>query len=754
MTLITGKIRTDGNGGFVDTEGRTIQLKGINLDGGSKFPREPCFPSHRPVKSKDSLFFDGDNVSFVGRPFPVDQAADHFKRIKALGYNVVRYIITWEAIEHEGPGIYDDEFISYTVEILKIIQKIGGLYIIIDPHQDVWSRYTGGDGAPMWTLYAAGFDPKCFHKTEAAVVENYFPEDPDKYPKMLWPTNYKRLVAGTMFVLFFAGKVFAPKAIINGVNIQEFLQTHFIDSIAYFVEKVFKSDPSLFEETILGIETINEPNSGFLGTPKITEVPKEQNLRVGTCPTILQALKLGMGFPQNVDEYVISVTGPKKTGTKHIDPEGTIAWLENPFYDEAYEFKRDEEWQLGRCIWAQHGVWDIEKQKELADNYFSTDPNSGELVDEDVFINRFFVDYFKLFKNAVRKIVPDTIIFMQPPPLQIPPNLKGTELLDDNVVFCPHYYDGMSLMFKSWNRKYNVNTLGIMRHRYSHPMFGMVFGEGNIRKCFREQLSDMKKECKEYLGENISVIFTEIGMPFDMDHKKAYENDDFSSQTSALDALGFALEGSNLSHTWWCYTAENCHKWGDRFNCEDFSFWSRDDDFGSSLLGSKTFQSLEKPTKNVAHAGEETVILPGSSSASELNYKFSDGSGPRRLAHTQILNGLRAANATIRPYSLGINGTFVSAEFDLKKVAYTLKIVGFKNKSLSTRIYLPKWHYPPDSFSIEQSSGAIQYDENLEVLEWSHEAGEQAITIRCINSNLENEENWSGILMKYFPCWE
>lgn len=92
--------------------------------------------------------------------------------------------------------------------------------MIMDPHQDVWSRYSGGSGAPYWTFIAAGMDPKRFSVTEAALVHNTFP-NPTEFPKMIWSTNYDRLAVATMFILFFAGKHFAPKAIINGQNIQD-----------------------------------------------------------------------------------------------------------------------------------------------------------------------------------------------------------------------------------------------------------------------------------------------------------------------------------------------------------------------------------------------------------------------------------------------------------------------------------------------------------------------------------------------------
>lgn len=746
MSLLKGKIRTH-KGSFVDELGRIIQLKGINLDGGSKYPQTPYYPSHKPVKGNEGLFFDGDHVSFVGRPFPLDEAPEHIKRIKSLGYNSIRYIFTWEAIEHEGPGKYDEQFIDYTIEVLKIIDEIGGLYVYLDPHQDVWSRHSGGDGAPMWTLYAAGFDPKTFDKTEAAVLQNYFPHDPKAYPKMLWTTNYKRLVAGSMFTLFFAGKSFAPKAIINGVNIQDYLQDHFIASVGYLVQRIKDAAPKLFEKTIIGVETMNEPNPGYIGTPEIDKIPDNQNLRLGTCPTMFQSVKLGVGIPTEVDEYKISVFGPKKTGTKLIDPDGTIAWLTSDEFDKHYGFKRSSVWKLGECIWAQHGVWDVETTTLLEPDYFATDPSTGAKVDEDYFINNYYIDYYKKFRKAVRDILPDTFIFLQSPPLQIPPRLIGTDLIDSNTVFCPHYYDGMSLMFKTWNKKYNVDTLGIMRGRYSNPVFGIVLGEANIRKSFKNQLLEMSLESQDNLGKDVPVMFTEIGMPFDMDDKKAYNDDDFSSQTSALDALGFALEGNNLSHSWWCYTSDNCHKWGDRFNNEDFSFWSKDDDLdASTLVGSKTLSinqkkklAFQEHSASVTDFDSDTGTLTGSSSALRSQYGTTYSSSSDKPSH----EGLRAIDSIIRPYPLALNGTFLDADFDLQQVKYTLKLNGKDVSQSSTRIYLPHWHFPSGDIDIDITSGSVTIDEELEVLEWSHLGGEQTIVIKNLNVK-EAEQGWSS----------
>ena len=84
-------------------------------------------------------FFDGDNVSFVNRPFSLDDAATHFTRLRAWGYNTIRYVFTWEAIEHEGPGKYDEAWIEHTISILRKAKEYG-FYIFMDPHQDVVCR--------------------------------------------------------------------------------------------------------------------------------------------------------------------------------------------------------------------------------------------------------------------------------------------------------------------------------------------------------------------------------------------------------------------------------------------------------------------------------------------------------------------------------------------------------------------------------------------------------------------------------------
>ena len=79
---------------------RVLTLRGVNLGSDAKNPTKPFMPSH----IKDGLF-DADDVSFVGAPFPLKDADEHLGRIKGYGFNVVRFVFSWEALEHSGPYV-------------------------------------------------------------------------------------------------------------------------------------------------------------------------------------------------------------------------------------------------------------------------------------------------------------------------------------------------------------------------------------------------------------------------------------------------------------------------------------------------------------------------------------------------------------------------------------------------------------------------------------------------------------------------
>jgi hypothetical protein len=101
-----------------------------------------------------------------------------------------------------------------------------------------------------------------------------------------------------------------------------------------------------------------------------------------------------------------------------------------------------------------------------------------------------------------------------------------------------------------------VDVIGVLRGKYLTPAFGVKIGETAIRNCLRDQLKFLRDESLNYMGDH-PLLFTEIGIPYDMDDKQAYQTGDYSSQISAMDANHFALEGSTSNgFTLWVYVTQ------------------------------------------------------------------------------------------------------------------------------------------------------------------------------------------------------
>ncbi|KPI44339.1 putative glycosyl hydrolase [Cyphellophora attinorum] len=687
-----------------DSDGREVTFRGINVDAGCKLPRHPIQTSH----DRDN-FFD-PKVSFVDRPYNEEEAHVHFARLKRWGYNVIRYIFTWEALEHEGPGIYDHDFIAHTVKILRIAKSYG-FYVFMDPHQDVWSRFTGGSGSPLWTLHACGLDPEKFHSTQAAVVHNTWSDVTD-FPKMLWPTNYTRLATETTFTLFFAGRDFAPNAIIDGKNIQDYLTDHYVDACVELAKGIHAAG-DLEDVCVIGWETLNEPHRGLVGWEDLNVLPDDLKMRKGTMPTPWQSLLTGSGRAIEIDVYDFGSFGPHKTGTELVDPQDTSAWAD-PAIDDRYSWKRDLNWKLGQCLWAQVGVWEPSQDQLLLPNYFSKIPRTGEKADYDLFTNTHYMEHFRKYRDAIRGVHKDAVILMEGPVLEIPPKIKDTKDDDKRLIYASHYYDGVTLLNKHWNKFWNFDIVGFMRGKYSSPAFAVKIGETNIRNCLRDQLAYLQKEAVEMTGQH-PFLFTEIGIPYDMDDSYAYRTGDFSSQVAALDANHFALEGSGANgFTLWTYAGHNNHQWGENWNGEDLSIFCEDDTV---------------PTRTSISASSATEAAGQVATNSSTNTKSP---------------GLRAAEAFIRPSPHLTVGDVLSYGFDLRNCIFTFTLTTERpcTDDLCTEVFLPEFHFPAEKTHVEVSGGkwAIELrdvqGESMQMLKWWHGEGEQKIKVTGVRRKL------------------
>ncbi|KAI0628818.1 glycoside hydrolase [Trametes polyzona] len=737
---------------FVDNAGRTVLLRGINLSGADKAP------VGQQSQQLDGFWEAGETgeESFIGRPLNLDDgSADvHLARLKGWGYNMLRYVVTWEALEHAGPGKYDFEFMEYTVRVLRKCKEYG-FRVYMDPHQDIWSRFSGGSGAPYWTLLACGINPRNFTATQAAILHPEYPTpadaNPADLPAMIWSTNYGRLASQTLFTLFFAGREFAPKCIIDGQNIQDYLQSHFIAAFARLADRI-RAAGDLLDECVLGWDSMNEPYEGFCGYPDLNTVPTKQTstLKKGSFPTPAQSLRLGMGQAQTVDNWKFTTMGPKRDGTVTIDPQGQKMWAdpdtEHDGVHPKWGWRRDAGWKLGTCVWALHGVWDVETGAVLIPDYFRYRADGQEVV----FIDDFWRPHWHDFATRMRQYHPEAILFVAPPVFVPPPEISE-DYLKGRCCLSTHYYDGLTLITRHWNW-FNADALGILRGKYSTMLPAIKIGERAIRKSLQEQLGYLQADAK-VLGAYPTII-GEIGIPYDMDGKKAYgwtdggkHKGDFSSQQKALDASMNAADGPNaLNYTIWNYCPDNSHAWGDGWNMEDLSVWSPDDlrpttqyrmqKGDAHLLGqhkhdrSRTPSAASSLSLNTiapeSPASDATVVPPPRVPASQPFAHWDN-------AFDFLTDGARAVKAFCRPFPTAIVGVPADIQFDVSKAEFKLTVrvrpedaprregLGLgpalssrpDEAELPTEIYVPLVHYASDKLlsdpQREQSPDSSHY---------------------------------------------
>jgi Glycoside hydrolase family 5 C-terminal domain/Cellulase (glycosyl hydrolase family 5) len=545
---------------FVDDQGCRHLLRGVNLGGDCKVPY-PDGGTHHPSDFSDHL-----SVSFIGRPFPLAEAGEHFARLKAWGFNCLRLLTSWEAVEHAGPGRYDQAYLDYFAELCRLAGDYG-FYVFIDFHQDVWSRMTGGDGAPGWVFEAVGLDFTKFHAADAAHVMQYKYDfarggrQDDNYPAMSWSQNYRYPANGIMWTLFFAGATYCPEFRIGGRNAQDYLQGHYLGAMAAVAERI-KDLPN-----VIGFDSLNEPGSGYVGL-KLSHRPVAPDLddpapaRPGLAWSPLDGLAVARGLMREIPFLAIDFSQMKvvPVRTERLNPNRVPIWL------------------AGRAC-----------PFEAAGAYRLTDAGI-EVLDEDFFACRdgrrldiaedFMGAFFTRVARRIRAINPAWLLFAE----LDPGSGHGRNFpadTPDGTVNAGHWYDVVTLVTKLF-----------LYPNWYNPFSGkMLEGAAAIEGAYSEQLGRIKAAAATLNGgSGAPTVIGEFGIPFDLAGGSAYREwaagehgaEPWARHILALDLMYNALDSLLIGSTQWNYTASNRNDpaIGDGWNQEDLSIFSRDQQIG------------------------------------------------------------------------------------------------------------------------------------------------------------------------------
>ena len=146
LSLLHAEPDEENGGRIVDAEGRTVLLRGVNVNAFVEYWKSTDFPITFPFTEADADV------------------------MQAIGWSAVRLLLSWSRVE-PAPGQYDEAYLDQIAAAVRTLAR-RGIYSIIDLHQDAWNATLaarpdetcapnaepafGWDGAPEWATLDGG----------------------------------------------------------------------------------------------------------------------------------------------------------------------------------------------------------------------------------------------------------------------------------------------------------------------------------------------------------------------------------------------------------------------------------------------------------------------------------------------------------------------------------------------------------------------------------------------------------------------
>lgn len=119
---------------LVDAEGRVVVLHGINAR----------------VQGLFDVTFDDGRTPLQDIP---ELTLEDTRRMRQMGFDLLRLPVSWSGIEplDRAPPEYSEAYLDTLASVIDLCEQ-AGLHVLIDFHQDAYSKEIGEDGAPLWAI--------------------------------------------------------------------------------------------------------------------------------------------------------------------------------------------------------------------------------------------------------------------------------------------------------------------------------------------------------------------------------------------------------------------------------------------------------------------------------------------------------------------------------------------------------------------------------------------------------------------------
>ena len=564
-----------------DDYGRYVQLHGVNVSGSTKVPATT------------------DPVSYVGKPFSLEDADLYFDLLSDLGFNAIRLLVIWEAIEPEARGVYDEDYLDFIEGIVERADA-HGIYVLMDMHQDIFSRHllvkyndrpryhdesgawvepepgslesmllalvpdeTGaytervaGDGAPRWVIETClpekNLDSPNWgtfrvlggltSETLAQMVEligQFFPAGTG-------PTT------STPWIAEFASRLPPPFALDESTDMMPWTNWGLNSALSSDVQRCYAS---LFAgDTLYPGRTVDGTNLKDYLQGAYADAWVQVARRVGPYPNVIGydimneplgafitlaavSLFFSTGMADGAEDFLVQLLGPE-LGPQIFAMLTAFGLLPPDASPETVK------------AWGYEGI----------DLMTALDINLS--LDQ-----KYLQPFYERVGQAIQTEDSDAIIWFEtsmgiglvlgdigPGMMEI--NMRRPGGIDQ-VVYGPHWYTDI----------------------YPFPGFTMPprsFTVEEVRfRDYTESLMDLKGKAAYSLG-NIPVVFGEFGTYFNFGGIETSVEQDYAVSAAILDNYYESFESMMTSQMLWCFSPENDARYGDLWNKEDFSILDPD----------------------------------------------------------------------------------------------------------------------------------------------------------------------------------